>query len=44
MEPLPAATIAALAPKDIQVLFYDDRLEKIPFDQSTDLVAISVET
>jgi radical SAM superfamily enzyme YgiQ (UPF0313 family) len=44
MEPLPAATIAALAPKDALVRFYDDRMEEIPFDQATDLVAISVET
>jgi radical SAM superfamily enzyme YgiQ (UPF0313 family) len=44
MEPLPAATIAALAPKDVQIRFYDDRLEVIPYDEATDLVAISVET
>jgi radical SAM superfamily enzyme YgiQ (UPF0313 family) len=44
MEPLPAATLAGLTPKDIEVRFYDDRMEQIPFDESTDLVAISVET
>lgn len=44
MEPLPAATIAALAPPDVQKRFYDDRLEAIPYDEATDLVAISVET
>ena len=44
MESLPAATIAALAPADIDKRFYDDRLEPIPFDEPTDLVAISVET
>jgi radical SAM superfamily enzyme YgiQ (UPF0313 family) len=44
MEPLPAATLAGLTPKDIEVRFYDDRMEPIPFDESTDLVAISVET
>lgn len=44
MQPLPPAVIASLAPKDIKIDFYDDRLEKIPFDQPTDLVAISVET
>lgn len=44
MEPLPAATIAGLTPKSIEVKFYDDRMEVIPFDESTDLVAISVET
>ena len=44
MEPLSAATIAALLPEDIERSFYDDRLESIPFDEPTDLVAISVET
>ena len=44
MEPLPAATLAGLTPKDIEVRFYDDRMEQIPFDEKTDLVAISVET
>jgi len=44
MEPLPPATIAALAPPDVEKRFYDDRLEDIPYDERTDLVAISVET
>jgi radical SAM superfamily enzyme YgiQ (UPF0313 family) len=44
MEPLPAATLAGLTPKDVEVRFYDDRMEVIPFDERTDLVAISVET
>jgi len=44
MEPLPAATIAGLTPRDVEVRFYDDRMETIPFDEPTDLVAISVET
>jgi radical SAM superfamily enzyme YgiQ (UPF0313 family) len=44
MEPLPAATLAGLTPKEIEVRFYDDRMELIPFDEKTDLVAISVET
>jgi radical SAM superfamily enzyme YgiQ (UPF0313 family) len=44
MESLPAATLAGLTPKDIEVRFYDDRMELIPFDERTDLVAISVET
>ncbi|MDX2250293.1 MAG: radical SAM protein [Bacteroidia bacterium] len=44
MEPLPAAYLAALTPKDIEIAFYDDRMEKIPYDEPTDLVAISVET
>lgn len=44
MEPLPPAQLAALTPKDVEIKFYDDRMEKIPFDEPTDLVAISVET
>jgi radical SAM superfamily enzyme YgiQ (UPF0313 family) len=44
MEPLPAATLAGLTPKDVTVRFYDDRMEAIPFDEPTDLVALSVET
>ena len=44
MEPIPAAMLAALAPSDVEKRFYDDRLEPIPFDEPTDLVAISVET
>ena len=44
MEPLPAAVIAGLTPDDVAVRFYDDRMETIPFDEPTDLVAISVET
>ncbi len=44
MEALPAATLAGLTPGDVEVRFYDDRMEQIPFDEPTDLVAISVET
>jgi len=44
MEPLPAATVAGLTPPDVEVRFYDDRMEPIPFDAPTDLVAMSVET
>lgn len=44
MEPLPPAVIAALTPPDVEVAFHDDRLEEIPYDRPTDLVAISVET
>ena len=44
MEPLPAATLAGLTPRDVAVRFYDDRMEEIPFDEPADLVAISVET
>jgi radical SAM superfamily enzyme YgiQ (UPF0313 family) len=44
MEPIPAALVAALTPPDVEKRFHDDRLEAIPFDEPTDLVAISVET
>ena len=44
MEPLAPAVLAGLTPKDIDVRFYDDRLERIPYDEPTDLVALSVET
>ena len=44
MEPLAPAAIAGLTPPDVEVRFYDDRLEPIPFDEPTDLVAISIET
>src|SRR2546430_15391552 len=44
MEPLPAATLAGLTPKEVEIRFYDDRMEIIPFDEATDLVAMSVET
>jgi radical SAM superfamily enzyme YgiQ (UPF0313 family) len=44
MEPLPAAMIAALTPAGVVKRFHDDRLGAIPFDEPTDLVAISVET
>jgi radical SAM superfamily enzyme YgiQ (UPF0313 family) len=44
MEPLPAATVAGLTPAGVDIRFYDDRMELIPFDEPADLVAISVET
>lgn len=44
MEPLPAAVIAGLTPADVEVRFYDDRMEIIPFDEATDAVVMSVET
>ena len=43
MEPLAPAVLAGLTPNDISVSFYDDRLEKIPTEEPTDLVAISIE-
>ena len=44
MEPLAPAVLASLTPEDVEIKFYDDRMEPIPFDESTDLVAISIET
>jgi radical SAM superfamily enzyme YgiQ (UPF0313 family) len=44
MEPLPIATLTGLTPSDVALAFYDDRLERIPYDAPTDAVAIPVET
>jgi radical SAM superfamily enzyme YgiQ (UPF0313 family) len=44
MEPLPIATLAGLTPASVDLRFYDDRMEGIPFDEPTDAVAIPVET
>jgi radical SAM superfamily enzyme YgiQ (UPF0313 family) len=44
MQPLSMALLASLTPPDIEIRFYDDRMEEIPFDEPTDLVALSVET
>jgi radical SAM superfamily enzyme YgiQ (UPF0313 family) len=44
MEPLSMALLAGMTPLDIDVRFYDDRMEDIPLDEPTDLVAMSVET
>ena len=44
MEPLQIGILAALTPKDIEVVLYDDRLETIPYDEPTDLAAITIET
>src|SRR5574339_849520 len=44
MEPLPPAVIAGLTPHDVEIKFYDDRMERIPYDEPTDVVGISVET
>ncbi len=44
MEPLQLGLLAALTPTDVTVKLYDDRCEEIPYDEDTDLVAITVET
>ena len=44
-EPLVFAVLAGLTPPDVQVVLYDDRIEPtIPYDEPTDLVALTVET
>src|SRR5206468_10655982 len=44
MQPLSMALLAGLTPPEVEVRFYDDRMEEIPFDEPTDLVASSVAT
>lgn len=44
MEPLAPALLASMTPPAFERRFYDDRMELIPYDEPTDLVAISVET
>ena len=44
MEPLPIASLAGLTPPDVEIAFYDDRMEAIDYDRPADLVAIPVET
>jgi radical SAM superfamily enzyme YgiQ (UPF0313 family) len=44
MEPMVFAILASRTPRDIDVVLHDDRLSPIPFDDPTDLVAMTVET
>jgi radical SAM superfamily enzyme YgiQ (UPF0313 family) len=44
MEPLCFAILKALTPGDVETTFYDERLERIPVEEETDLVAMTVET
>ena len=43
MEPLTLGVLAATTPPDVECVLYDDRMEEIPFDEPTDLAAITVE-
>jgi radical SAM superfamily enzyme YgiQ (UPF0313 family) len=43
MEPLTIGTLKAMTPSDVEVEFYDDRIEQIDYDTKTDLVVITVE-
>ena len=44
MEVLSIAILKSLTPPDIETVFFDDRLGVIPYDDPTDLVAMTVET
>src|SRR5260370_25476800 len=44
MEPLNIATLAGLTPPDVELAYFDERVEPINFDAPTDLAAITVET
>jgi len=44
MEPLVFAILKSLTPDHIETVLYDERLEEIPYDEPTDLVAMTVET
>ena len=44
LPPLSIAILAARTPSDIELSFFDDRIETIPPDDTPDLVALSVET
>ncbi len=44
MEPLALSTLAGLTPDDIEIEFFDERVDRLPESYETDLVAITVET
>ena len=44
MEPLVMALLEGLSPPWVETVFYDDRIEAVPVEEPTDLVAITVET
>lgn len=44
MQPLSMAVLASLMPTDVEVTFFDDRMEPIDYDAATDVVVLSVET
>jgi radical SAM superfamily enzyme YgiQ (UPF0313 family) len=44
MEPLVFAVLAARTPPGVETALIDERLEPIPYDEPTDLVALTVET
>jgi radical SAM superfamily enzyme YgiQ (UPF0313 family) len=44
MQPLVFAILAGLTPPDVELDFFDERLEHVPDDHDTDLVALTMET
>ena len=44
MEPLCFAILKSLTPPDVDVSFFDERVEPVPLDHATDLLALTVET
>jgi len=44
LEPLVFGILAKLTPPDVELALYDDRIEPIPYEEPTDLVALTVET
>jgi radical SAM superfamily enzyme YgiQ (UPF0313 family) len=44
MEPLCFAVLKRLTPTDVETVLHDERLAPIPFDEPTDLAALTVET
>ena len=44
VEPLAFGILAGLTPPDVELKFYDERIEPVSFDEPTDLVAISCDT
>ncbi len=44
MEPLQIGVLAGMTPASVDISFFDDRCENIPYDQESDLAVITVET
>lgn len=44
LPPLAMGILAARTPRDVEVTFYDDKVEIVPADDKPDLVALTVET
>jgi radical SAM superfamily enzyme YgiQ (UPF0313 family) len=44
LEPLAFAVLAGMTPPTVKRVFYDERVEAVPLDEPTDLVAISAQT